>query len=135
MGILKSTSLEQIPYFFLQACLSYYYRLYKIPIPKLQQAVYYLRRTDIKGQINTRTMIFNNSFYPHCLAEWSRLSPDIGSSLSLSIFKSKLLKCIRPSPKLIYSIHNPEGPAILTQLRVGLSNYTFFFIRKKFIRK
>ena len=34
----------------------------RCPIPKLQQAEYSLRRSDIIGQINTRTMSFKNSF-------------------------------------------------------------------------
>ena len=86
----------------------------RYPIPKLQQGVYSIRGPDIIGQINTKTMSFKNSFYPHCLSEWNKLDPDTRSSPSLSIFKTKLLKYIRPAPKLIYNIHNPECLAILT---------------------
>ena len=39
----------------------------------------------------------------------------------IGIFKNKLISLIRPPPKPIYSIHDPRGLAILTQLRVGLS--------------
>ena len=70
-------------------------------------------------------MSSKNSFYPHYLAEWNKLDPDIRSSPSLSIFKTKLFKCIRPAPKLMHGIHNPEGLAILTQQRVGLSKLNF----------
>ena len=77
-------------------------------------------------------MSFKNSVYPHCLSEWNKLDPDIRSSPLLSIFKTTLLKCIRHAPKLIYSIHNPEGLAILTQLRVGLSKLNFHKFRHNF---
>ena len=94
--------------------------------------MYSLRRPDIVGQINTTTMSFKNSFYPHCLSEWNKLDPDIRSSLSFSIFKTKLLKCFRPAPKLLYSIHNPEGLAIPVQLPVGLSKLNFHKFRHNF---
>ena len=79
--------------------------------------------------INTRTMSFKTNFYPYCLSEWKKLDADIGSSPSISIFKTKLLKCIRPAPNLIYSINNPEGLAILTQLLAGLSKLNFHKFR------
>ena len=44
----------------------------RYPIPKLQQAVYSLRRPDITGQIDTRTMSFKISVCPHCLFEWNK---------------------------------------------------------------
>ena len=101
------------------------------PITKLQ-ALYSLRRPDIIGQINTRTTNFMSSFHPHCLSEWNKLHPDIRSTPSLSIFKTKLLKCIRPAPQLIYGIHNPEGLAILTQMRVSLRKLNFHKFRLTF---
>ena len=57
---------------------------------------------------------------------------DIRSSPSLSIFITKLLKFIQPAPKLIYSIHNPEGLAIVTQLQVGLCKLNFHEFRHNF---
>ena len=43
-----------------------------------------------------------------------------------------MLKCIRPAPKLVYGIHDPEGFAILTQLRVGLRELNFNKFRHNF---
>ena len=91
------------------------------PIPQLKMAPYSFRKDDVVGQIRARTSKLKSSFYPHCLSEWNKLDPSITSSPSLSIFKIPLLKLIRPLPKPVYSIHDPIGLTILTQLRVGLS--------------
>ena len=79
-----------------------------------------------------RTTRFKTSFYPDCLSEWNKLDPEIRLSPSLSIFKTKLSKLIRPTPKLVYGIHDPKGLAILTQLRVGLSKLNFHKFRHNF---
>ena len=54
------------------------------------------------------------------------------SSPSLSNFETKLLQLIRPPPKPVYSIHDPKGLAILTQLRVGLSKLNSHKLRHNF---
>ena len=102
MGILQSASLEQTPYSFGKFVYNISADYTRYTIPKSQQAEYSLRRPDIIGQINTRTVSLKNSFCPHCLPEWNKLDIDNRSSPSLSIFKTKLLKCIRSTPKLIY---------------------------------
>ena len=104
----------------------------RYPIPQLPQVTYYFRKADIIGQIKARTTRFKTSFYPDCLSEWNTLDPDIRLSSSLSIFKTKLSKLIRPTPKLVYGIHDPKGLAILTQLRVGLSKLNFHKFRHNF---
>ena len=40
---------------------------------------------------------------------------------SLSIFKTNILKIIRPTKKSLFNIHNPNGIRRIFQLRVGLS--------------
>ena len=70
----------------------------------------------------------------HCLSESKKLDPSITSSSSLSTLKTKLLKLIRPPPKLVCSIYDPIGLAILTQLRVGpckLNPHKFGILLKK----
>ena len=44
------------------------------------------------------------------------------SPKSISIFKSNILKFIRPTPDNVYYCHNPKGIRILTRLRLGLSD-------------
>ena len=97
----------------------------RYPIPQLPQAMYSFRNADVIGQIRARTTRFKASFYPDCLSEWNTLDQQVRLSPSLSIFKTKLLKLIRPTPKLVYGIHDSKGLAILTQLRVGLSKLNF----------
>ena len=35
------------------------------------------RNQDVIGRIKARTEKFKSSFYPHCLAEWNDLDPEI----------------------------------------------------------
>ena len=62
-----------------------------------------------------------NSFYPHSVKIWNAIGPEYRQVPSLGIFKSKILKLIRPHKKPLYDIHDPKGVKILFQLRVGLS--------------
>ena len=102
------------------------------PIPQLKMFPYPFRKEDVVGQIRARTSKLKSSFYPHCLSEWNKLDPSITSSPSLSNFKIKLLQLIRPLPKPVYSIYDPIGLAILTQLRVGLSKLNSHKFRYNF---
>ena len=87
--------------------------------------MYSFRKADVIGQIRARTTRFKTSFYPDCLSEWNKVDPEIRLSPSLNIFKTKLSKLIRSTPKLVYGIRDPKGLAILTQSRVGLSKLNF----------
>ena len=93
---------------------------------------YSFRKEDIVGQIRARTSKLKCSFYPHCLSEWNKLDLSIMSSSSLSNFKIKVLKLIRPPPKPVYNIYDQTGLAILTQLRVGLSELNSHKFRHNF---
>ena len=46
----------------------------------------------------------------------------IRKSKSISIFKTNILKFIRPKPNSVYYCHNPQGIRLLTRLRLGLSH-------------
>jgi len=61
-------------------------------------------------------------FLPHCLPKWHKLDPEIRLSPSISSFRNKLLSLIYPPAKPVFSVHDPNSLAILTQLRVGLSH-------------
>ena len=50
----------------------------------------------------------------------------------MGVFKAKLNKIIRPTPKQVFGIHDPKGLATLTQLRVGLSALNFHKFRHNF---
>ena len=46
----------------------------------------------------------------------------IRKSKSISIFKTNILKFIRPKPNSVYYCHNPKGIRLLTRLRLVLSH-------------
>ena len=50
------------------------------------------------------------------------LDRKIRQSLTLLTFGNSLLKMVRPTPKPIYNIQNPNGLKLLTILRLGLSH-------------
>ena len=93
----------------------------RYPIPSFGCSNYNLRNQTVIGRMNARTDHFGSSLYPNCLKEWNDLPPAIGESPTVASFKSKLFSLSRPPQKLTYGIYNAEGLAILTQLRVGLS--------------
>ena len=101
-------------------------------IPRLNQPIYTLRNQPAIGQIRTRTDKFKASFFPNSLHEWSKLDTDTRTSPSIYVFKSKLLSLIRPISNSVFSIYDPRGLALLTQLRVGLSNLNLHMFRHNF---
>ena len=56
------------------------------------------------------------------MKEWNNLDPHIRKSKSISIFKSNILKFIRPKPNNVYYCPNPKGIRLLRRLRLGLSH-------------
>ena len=72
--------------------------------------------------VNTKHNFFENSFFPSTIIEWSKLDPHLRKSENFSVFKSNILKFIRPSPNSVYNCHNPRGICLITRLRLGLSH-------------
>ena len=56
------------------------------------------------------------------MIEWNKLDSNIRNSETLNIFKSKIIKFLRPSANSIFGCHNPIGVKLLTRLRLGLSH-------------
>ena len=65
---------------------------------------------------------FKNSYFPSTIIEWKKLDSNIRNSETLNIFKSKILKFIRPTAKSIFGCHNPIWVKLLTRLRLGRSH-------------
>ena len=65
---------------------------------------------------------FENSFFPLVIAEWNKLDSDIRNLNSLTSFKSRILKFIRPNPNSIFNCHNPKAIKCLSRIRLGLSH-------------
>ena len=72
--------------------------------------------------INVKHQLFKNSYFPSTIIEWNRLDSNIRNSETINIFKSKILKLIRPTVNSIFGCHNPIGGKLLTRLRLGLSH-------------
>ena len=83
---------------------------------------YFSRNSENIPQLRTKHDFFRNSFFPSTIKEWNNLDPQIRKSKSISIFKSNILKFIRPKPNNFYYCHNPKGIKLLTRLRLGLSH-------------
>ena len=62
-----------------------------------------------------------NSFFPNCAKTWNKIDDELRNSDSISKFKKNLLSSIRPSKKVTYGIHNPNGIKNIFRLRLGLS--------------
>ena len=78
-------------------------------------------RTNREETMPTRTRKFRYTFFPDTLNPWNHLSSFIKSSISLNVFKKRLMEFFNVTPYHIYGIHNPVCLKYLTRLRVGLS--------------
>ena len=56
------------------------------------------------------------------MIEWNKLGLNIHNSKSLTSFKGKILKFIRPSGNSTFLCNNPKEIQLLTRLRLGLSH-------------
>ena len=90
-------------------------------IPK-RDLMYTTRNSNLLPSFKTKHEYFRNSFFPSIIAEWNNVDENIKKSLTLNIFKSKILKFIRPIANNIYNCNNPYGLKLLTRLRLGLSH-------------
>ena len=88
-----------------------------VPSPNTR---YFPQNSENIPQLWTKYDFFKNSFFPSTIKEWNNLDLQIRKSKSISIFKSNILKFIRPKPN-VYYYHNPKGIKLWTRLRLGLS--------------
>ena len=91
------------------------------PIPVPRRHLFGRHITNDLYEFSYRNHRFLNSFYPDSVLCWNSLGPEIRNLETLSSFKNKLLGIIKPMPRSIFKIHNPNGVRFLYQLRVGLS--------------
>ena len=75
---------------------------------------YFSRNSENIPQLRTTYDFFENFFFPSTIKEWNNLDPHIKNSKSISIFKSNILKFIRPKPNNVYYCHSPKGIRLLT---------------------
>ena len=90
-------------------------------IPKAERS-YNLRNSNDIPFVKFKHNFFKNSFLPSAIIEWNKLKIDIRDSVSLDVFKKKILTFVRPRSNSIFGIHNTQGVKYLNRLRVGLSH-------------
>ena len=73
-------------------------------------------------QFNIKHNFFKNSIFPSVIAEWNKLDSDIQNLNSLSLFKSRILKLIRPNPNSTFNCHNSKAIKYLSGISLGLSH-------------
>ena len=66
-------------------------------------------------------MRFSSSYFHNTICEWNLLDKSVQDSPSLAVFKSKLLRFIRPGKNPVYNIYDILGIKLLTRLRVNFS--------------
>ena len=89
------------------------------PIPI--RSNYGFRSAGTINAIPFRTDRYRHSFYPDSIKSWNNLGPELRDAKSLAVFKTSILKIIRPVKKDIFNIHNRKGTSWIFQMRVGLS--------------
>ena len=76
--------------------------------------------------LKTRADAFKTS-----IQEWNKIGVST-KNLPFTIFRNFLFKSIRPKPKLIFGLPNPNGLKHLTRLRLGLSHLREFEFKHNF---
>ena len=71
----------------------------------------------------TNYKISKNSFFPSTITEWNKLDTSLRKAESLSIFKTKFLKFIRPSPISISNCHELKRLKFITRLRHDIKSF------------
>ena len=66
-------------------------------------------------------MRFSSSYFHNTICEWNLLEKSVQDSPSLAVFKSKLLRIIRPEKNPVYNIYDILGIKLLTRLRVNFN--------------
>ena len=103
-----------------------------VPIPPITSRSTAFATRMYLMRLNARTEKFELTFYSNCLSEWNKLESKLRLAPSIAAFKKKLLSIIFPPAKSVYGIHDPKGLSHLTQLRAGLSKFSFYKFKHDF---
>ena len=91
-------------------------------LPEVNRNPYNLRVKSAVYQSATRTVRYQNSFFPFCNSHWYDLDCRLRNLPSVSSFKRAILKFFRPSPAPIFGLSLSREITLLTRLRVGFSH-------------
>ena len=100
-------------------------------VPNFASNLHNLRRHR-ENWINTRTLKFRSSFFPHILNYWNDLNRFIKTSPISNIFKKRFMAYFEVSINSLYGVRGPVGVKYLTRLRGGLSHLHAHKFKHKF---
>ena len=83
--------------------------------------------------VRANTNYFMNIFFPSTITEWNKLDLSMRKSTSLNIFKSRLLRFVRPLENSWSTCHNPIGIKYLTRIRHGFSHLRYHKFKHGFL--
>ena len=83
--------------------------------------------------VRARNNCFINTLFLPTIAEWNKLGLSICKSTSLNIFKSRLLRFVRPLEMSVFSCHNPIGIKNLARIRLGFSHLRYHKFKHGFL--
>ena len=95
----------------------------------------YLTRSTTQNKtkpIPARTKILENSFFPYCIKEWSKLNDKIRNIKSINKFKVTILNFIRPKGNSVFHINDINGIKLLSRLRLNFSHLNEHKFRHNF---
>ena len=95
----------------------------------------YLTRSTTQNKIkpiSARTKVFENSFFPYCIKEWSKLNDKIRNIKSINKFKVTIIHFIRPKGNSLFDIHDTNGIKLLSRLRFNFSHLNEHKFRHNF---
>ena len=106
-----------------------FYKIYKNKSPFYlfniipeETSSYATRNVDCIPLIKINQSFFKSTFFPSAIIEWNKLDLTIRNTESFGIFKSNILKFIRPTPRSFFNCYNRNGIRLTIRLRLGLSH-------------
>ena len=98
------------------------HRIIYLKIIPQRRSSYITRNLDEIPLFKTNHNFLKNSLFPSTTIEWNNLDHDLRNTESYTLFRSSILKFIRPSPNSFYGCQNIMGIKLITRLRLGLSH-------------
>ena len=83
---------------------------------------YATRNVDGIPLIKIKRNFLKSTLFPSAITELNKLDPTIWNAKSFGIFKTDILKFVRPTPRSVFNCCNHKGIRLITRLRVGLSH-------------
>ena len=76
---------------------------------------------------------FMNTFFPSTVTKWNKLSLSIRKSTNLNIFKSRLIRFVKPLENSVFICHNPIGIKYLPRIKLEFSHLCYHKFKHGFL--